>query len=129
MTISRDALYFCAVNINIFSTVTLEAAYLDKPIVHVAFDTGPVVNRIPCREYYNFDHFRRITESGAAVLAENFDQLFAGLREGLARPEARAQQRRSLVADYFHGAPGTAASEVVSCLVEFHAAQHRAAPA
>jgi hypothetical protein len=129
MIISRDALYFCAVNINIFSTVTLEAAYLDKPIVHVAFDTTPVVNRIPCREFYNFDHFRRITESGAAVLAENFDQLFAGLREGLGRPEARASQRRSLVADYFHGAPGTAASEVVSCLVEFQAAQRRAANA
>jgi hypothetical protein len=125
MEISRDALYFCAVNVNIFSTVTLEAAYLDKPIVHVAFDAGPVVNRIPCREYYNFDHFRNITASGASILAESFEEFFAALRRSLDNPGEKAAQRRALVADYFHGAPGTAAASVVACLRDAYGSQAR----
>jgi hypothetical protein len=42
METSRDCLYFCSININIFSTVTIEAAYFDKPIIHIAFDPLPV---------------------------------------------------------------------------------------
>ncbi len=117
---SRDALHFCSVNSNIFSTVTLEAAYLDKPIVHVAFDGGPVENRIPCREYYNFDHFRLITASGASYLAESFDEFIAALSRGLEHPSEKAAQRQRLVADYFHGAPGSAAANVVDYLRAFH---------
>ncbi len=96
MTVARDALYFCSVNINIFSTVTLEAAYLDKPIVHIAFDAGPVSNRIPCREYYKFDHFRNIAESGASILVESYEELFAALRGSLQHPEERSTQRKAL---------------------------------
>jgi len=120
MAVARDALYFCSVNINIFSTVTLEAAYLDKPIVHIAFDAGPVSNRIPCREYYRFDHFRNIAESGASILVESYEELFAALRSSLQHPAQRAQQRKALVDDYFHGAPGFAAQAVVDCIREFH---------
>ena len=123
MEVSRDALFFCSVNINIFSTVTLEAAFLDKPIVHVAFDVGPVTNRIPCREYYRFDHFRHIADSGASILVESFDELFEALRRSLQHPEERAPQRRALVQDYFHSTPGTSARAVVDCLREFHAQQ------
>ena len=116
MLVSRDALVHCAVNVNIFSTVTLEAAFLDKPIVHVAFDPHPVANRIPCREYYNFDHFRHITESGASILAESFPELFAALRRSLEDPRHNEANRRSLVRAYFHGTPGQAANRVVDRL-------------
>lgn len=118
MYVSRDALVHCAVNVNIFSTVTLEAAYLDKPIVHIAFDPAPVANRIPCREYYNFDHFRNITESGASVLAEDFAELFHGLRVSLADPGQKRVNRQRLVAAYFHGEPGQAARQVARTVID-----------
>jgi hypothetical protein len=126
MLVSRDALFHCAVNVNIFSTVTLEAAFLDKPIVHVAFDPYPVANRIPCREYYNFDHFRNITRSGASILAESFAELFAAVRLSLDDPTHNASNRQALVQAYFHGVPGEAARTVaarVKCV--FDAARSR----
>jgi len=119
MYISRDALYFCSVNINIFSTVTLEAAFLDKPIVHVAYDPEPVANRIPCREYYNFEHFRNIVASGASILVERDEDLVAAVRVSLENPEQRAAERSSLVRQYFHDVRSSAAAAVVATVEEF----------
>jgi CDP-glycerol glycerophosphotransferase (TagB/SpsB family) len=116
MYISRDALYFCSLNINIFSTVTLEAAFLDKPIVHVAYDPQPVANRIPCREYYNFDHFRNIVASGASVLVESNEDLIAAVRASLENPGGRTEQRRTLVEQYFHDVRASAAAAVVATI-------------
>ena len=118
MYVSRDALYFCSVNVNIFSTVTLEAAFLDKPIVHIAYDPYPVENRIPCREYYNFDHFRNITASGASILVERDADLAGAIRTSLECPEQRAANRRVLVQEYFHDVRTSAAATVVARIGE-----------
>lgn len=114
MYISRDSLYFCDININIFSTVTLEAAYYDKPIVHIAFDPNPVINRIPCSEYYNFEHFKGITNSGASILVNNYNELFAALNKYLEEPSYKKQQRKELVDMYFVSQEITAAESVVN---------------
>lgn len=98
--ISRDCLYFCSLNINIFSTVTIEAAMLDKPIIHIGFDPIPVKNRIPCREYYNFEHFRPITDSGVSDLVTSFDELFVACDRALSDPTRKHQERRSLADQY-----------------------------
>lgn len=101
MFVSRDALYFCDININIFSTVTLEAAYYDKPIIHIAFDPNPVTNRIPCREYYNFEHFKNITNSGASILVISQSELTKAISTYLVDPSCRQHERKSLVDMYF----------------------------
>ena len=123
MVIGRDALYFCDININIFSTVTLEAAYFDKPIVHIAFDPKPVHNRIPCREYYQFEHFKKITEMQASTMAYSADGLYGAINEYFRNPAHRAEQRLKLVEEYFTVVPGAAAGNVVNELIhDFNAA-------
>jgi len=116
MTISRDVLYFCDININIFSTVTLEAAYFDKPIIHIAFDPNPIENRIPCKEYYNFEHFKNITKMQASIMAFNYDELFSGINDYLANKNIKSEQRSKLVTEYFNILPGKAAENVVQML-------------
>ncbi len=95
ITSSRDCLYFCSVNINIFSTVTIEAAYFDKPIIHIAFDPLPLApGRIPCHEYYNWDHFRPIVAANASLMARSYQDLFEAVRRYLDNPQLRAAERR-----------------------------------
>jgi CDP-glycerol glycerophosphotransferase (TagB/SpsB family) len=101
MSISRDCLYFSDININIFSTVTLEAAFLNKPIIHIAFDPLPIKNRIPCEEYYKLDHFRKIVETNATILVHNYDELLSAIVKYLNNPEFKASERRNLVEKYF----------------------------
>lgn len=116
MAENRDALHHSALNINIFSTMTLEAAYLDTPIVHLAFDCEGQKNPIPCRKYYDFDHFKPIVDSGCAILACSFDELMAAIDRSLAEPRERAAQRRAVAQLYFGVEPGHSA-ELISALV------------
>jgi hypothetical protein len=113
---ARDALYYCSANLNIFSTVTIEAAYFDKPIVHIAYDPVPPVGRIPCREYYNWDHFRPVVATGAATLVESADAMIDAVRAALSAPQARAPQRAALVAQYI-GQPVGSAREALTAAV------------
>jgi hypothetical protein len=100
LTISRDCLFFCDVNINIFSTVTIEASMFDKPIVHIGFDPHPVENRIPCIEYYGFEHFIPVMRFDASILAKSYAELFEALKLSLEKPEFKREARRRLAENY-----------------------------
>jgi hypothetical protein len=118
MEASRDALYYCTLNINIFSTVTIEAAYFDKPVVHVAFDPLPIQNRIPCHEYYNWDHFKHIVYTGATILVHSFEELYDAMNRLISAPGLLAAQRKLLIDKYIGRPVGTASTAVVLELVE-----------
>ena len=118
--VSRDALYFCSLNINIFSTVTIEAAYFDKPVVHIAFDPQPVKNRIPCHEYYNWDHFKPIVDTGATILVRNYEEMFYAINRLITEPEILSTQRKVLVDKYVGRKIGTASEAVSYELVEIN---------
>lgn len=120
MFVSRDALFYCAVNINIFSTVTLEAAFFDKPIIHIAFDPCPVENRIPCREYYNFEHFKNITKSGASIMTFSSHELIEAVWAGIDHPTLKNRERFALVEEYLTVRPGEAAGNVSRVLSLIH---------
>lgn len=120
MYVSRDALYFSELNMNIFSTVTLEAAFYDKPIIHIAFDPEPVQNRIPCREYYNFEHFKGITESGASILVENYHELFDAIIKYLDEPCLKRAERKKLVELYFVEQKITASEAVAENIISIY---------
>lgn len=115
MEISKDILTFADVTVNIYSTVTVEAAYFDKPIVHIAFDAGDLpAGRIPCREYYNFTHFKPIVDTGASTLAYSQAELHTAVCEALAHPEYRRESRRVLSAAWTGPMDGCAGERVVN---------------
>jgi hypothetical protein len=118
MEASRDALYFCALNINIFSTLTIEAAYFNKPIVHIAFDPLPIKNRIPCHEYYNLDHFKPIVDTGASILAYSCEEMFEAINKFIITPELLAEQRKMLVKKFVGREVGTASKAVTGELLQ-----------
>jgi hypothetical protein len=116
---SRDALFFCSMNINIFSTVTIEAAFFDKPIVHIAFDPEPPLNRIPCHEYYNWDHFKHIVEKNATIMARSFSELYEAISQYTRSPEYKRAERRTVVETYIGNSIGNASGNVVAELIAF----------
>ena len=118
---SRDCLYFCAMNINIFSTVTIEAAYFDKPVIHIAYDPEPIApGRIPCREYYKWEHFKHIVEKDASLLVYSRDELLEAVRRYSADPSLKAEGRRRVVAEYIGDGLGSGARAVADSIRAFH---------
>jgi hypothetical protein len=119
LEISRDCLYHSHITMNIFSTVTLEAAIFDKPIINIAYDITPPVNRIPCREYYNFAHFRDITNFSATKLVTSETELIDAINIYLANPRMDSENRKRLIAEYCGNVDGNSAMRVVEQLLEF----------
>ena len=125
---SRDCLAFADVTANIYSTVTIEAALFDKPIIHIAFDVGPLPpGRVPCREYYNFTHFKPIVEMNASSLAYSQSDLHRLLKEALARPADRAEARRALAAKFLGPMDGKSSERVIDELRQLLASAPSAA--
>ena len=72
----------------------------DKPIVHVGFDPHPVENRIPCIEYYSFEHFIPVMSFNASILAKSFAELHEALEISLEDPGFKREARRRLAENY-----------------------------
>jgi CDP-glycerol glycerophosphotransferase (TagB/SpsB family) len=110
----RDSLTHADVTINIYSTVTIEAALFDKPIVHIAYDLRPLPSgRIPCAEYYNFTHFKPVVAFGASDIAYSQAELYEMVKGALASPAKRHDQRMALAAEFCGPVDGLSGDRVV----------------
>lgn len=87
------------VNVNLASTMTLDFAIHDRPVVNVAFDVAdpPIFGKPLWEYYYRFDHYRRVVEIGAPRFARTPDELAAHVNAYLENPALERDQRRQLV--------------------------------
>ena len=76
-----SAIAYCDACINIVSTMTLDAAILDRPIVGIEFSREPSSPQEIMYSEYGADHYRPVVESGGLRLARS--RAGAG-RKGLA---------------------------------------------
>jgi hypothetical protein len=89
--------------VNMFSTMNIEGALLDKPLINVCFEGGGRPDRGGAKARFDIfsdaieDHNQRIVDSGAAAMAYSADALLDHLRLYLANP-AKDQAARQRVA-------------------------------
>jgi hypothetical protein len=115
---NRDLLFHSDLNINIYSSVTLEAFLLNKPVINIAYQKHWVKNSIPCKEYYNFSHFEVITRSQASSIVYSLDQFKQSLEMYLSNPrynwERRSQFNRHFWGDISNDYTKNLISEMIS---------------
>jgi hypothetical protein len=92
----------CDVLVNVFSTTTLEAFLLDRPVVMVAPDAAldaaaGTADRAAAREaagaWDEYAHMRDLVDRGAARIARSMPQLVELVRVYMDRPELDREQR------------------------------------
>jgi hypothetical protein len=97
-----NTLRHATVGINVASTVSLELAMLDKPIINVAYNPPDVdIAPVNYAEYYNFDHYRPVAQSGAIMLAHSETQMRDMILRALKEPETDSGKRRALIRKMF----------------------------
>lgn len=81
----------------LYTTMVVEAAVLDRPLVAPAFDGyAERPYRRSIRRFMEFDHFREVIDTGALRIAYDFDKLFALLDAYLKDPQLDAEKRERL---------------------------------
>lgn len=93
-----NVLAHSAVCVNVASTLALDCAMLDRPIVCVAYDgreTRPYHQSV--RKHYDFTHYLPVVESGGARIAYSANELLTSIRDYLEDPKRDAHGRRNIV--------------------------------
>lgn len=83
--------------INVASTITIDAAAFNTPIVNVAFDgykTKPYKDS--CRRYYDYEHYKNIVKTGGVKIAYSIDELIQYINFYLNNPAADSEGREKI---------------------------------
>lgn len=122
---SREDMYGLAevmghadVVLNIASTITLDAAAFDTPVVNIVFDGR---DNLPwedsCRRFYQFDHYRRVVATGGVAMAHDVEELVQQVNTYLLDASMHRQGRERIVREQFWRLDGLAGQRVAEQLL------------
>jgi hypothetical protein len=94
-----NSVYHADVVINLASTITIDAALCDRPVISVAFDADPHkrYQKWIDRYHYYYEHYQTVLQCGAAQIATSYEQLIAHIETYLQNPELDREGRKRLV--------------------------------
>ena len=103
---------------NVASTIAIEAAICDTPIVNIGFD-GPEPRPLldSAARYYRYDHYRPLVEAGAVRVASHPDELVSLVRNYLDQPELDRAGRARAVEEQCYRADGQSAVRVADFIL------------
>lgn len=91
----KHILKYGDVHLQYGSTLALEAAVFDRPVVNIGFLKTMLHN-----ESYQTDHYWPVIQSGAAPLAKDMSELIGWINKYLNQPSLHRENRAGLVAVY-----------------------------
>lgn len=113
------------VNVNMASTMTLDFAIHDTPVVNLGFDMVP--ERRYAERYYQFEHYRPVVEFGAARVARTPQQLADAINAYLRDPSLDREGRQRFVDFELRIKPGESISRIVETVSRIAASRVPAA--
>lgn len=92
----RALLEYADLNVNMCSTMSLDFMLYDKPVINTVFgnETNGLYND---QRFLNYDHYKKVVESGAVTIAKNEAELIAQINEVLENPTQRTTQRKAMI--------------------------------
>jgi hypothetical protein len=103
--------------VNTSSTLTVDAAVLDRPVVCLAFEIGPHDERFPegrAAAYGASTHFGPLLSTGGVDVVRSIDEFVEAIRAAAADPGARAEGRSRVVAQVVGVADGQAGARLAA---------------
>ena len=74
----------------------------DKPVINVGYNPKSVeTSELSYADYYEFDHYKPVVDSGAVQVARSPEEMRALLSSCLDDPSSRADKRKRLIGHMF----------------------------
>jgi hypothetical protein len=112
-----NTLRFADVCVNVASSLSLDAAVVDTPVVCVAFAVGDEAERRFCRDAYSTEHYSPLVVSGGVRVAASMEQLVSEVEAYVQERSRDAETRRQLCQQECGEVDGMGA-ERVAALIE-----------
>jgi len=112
--------------VNLSSTVTVDAAIFDRPVVNLNYDPEPgrPQDALVKDVNHRWTHFKPIAESGGVWLVNNPEEMLEAVRTYLAHPELHREKRRWIaeyVCQYLDGRCGDRMAQAILDFAHNHA--------
>jgi CDP-glycerol glycerophosphotransferase (TagB/SpsB family) len=104
--------------LNIVSTISLDAAILDRPVIGIEFRRELNAPSEIMYEEYETDHYRPLVDSGGVRLAHKWTELITLMHDALNEPERDRRQRAQMVERECGQVDGHAKDRVVTTLLD-----------
>lgn len=113
--------------INLSSTVTIDAAIFDKPVINLDFDPQPGQpdQALIYDINHRWNHFKPVAESGGVWLVKNFDELSAAVKGYLENPALHRAERKSIVRYVCEHIDGECGERMARAIIDFAERQSR----
>lgn len=114
-----NSMKYSDIVINIDSTLTLDAAANDTPVILLGYDGEaelPYWDRIA--RVYEREHYTHVVETGAAPLVTSDDELEAAIKNFLANPEYKRAERELLKKNMLYKIDGKATERVAQAVLD-----------
>ncbi len=111
--------------VNLSSTVTIDAAIFDRPVVNLDFDPQPgqpdqqLIKEIN----HEWTHFKPIAESGGVYLVNDFNEMVEAIKIYLVKPELHREERRWMVEHVCGYTDGKCGERMAEGILDFMAAR------
>lgn len=114
-----------AVTINVASSISIDAAIFDTPVINLRFDAEPGRPYLKSvRRQYDTDHYKLVLKTWAVRLADSPEQLIDEVRRYLANPAHERVERANLVRALCYRTDGKAGERVAEAITQI-GARHR----
>lgn len=98
LALFSNTLRYSEIAINLASTVTLDAAFFDKPIINIAFspkEKDKLSLRIP--HYYESPHYKKVVKTGAVDIVYCYEELINSIKKYIKNPEIKRKERKAMI--------------------------------
>jgi len=114
-----DTLRYSDVIVNVASTIAVEGAIFDTPVVNVSFDGETPSEYVrSARRYYRFTHYVNVTRHGAVRVAETPEDLVLEIGRYLSDPSLDREGRRLVALEQCQFLDGRSAERVARFVTE-----------
>lgn len=115
-----DSLYYSCVIINFASTMTIDAAAFDKPVINIDFDgESHDPSKISIRYIYQNDHYQPVLKAGCLRLARSKSELAELINFYLSHPEAEKEGRARILKEFTWKFDGHSAERIGNYLLSY----------
>ncbi|KKU70552.1 MAG: hypothetical protein UX94_C0004G0016 [Parcubacteria group bacterium GW2011_GWA2_47_21] len=113
-----SVLYHSELLISGFTTLTVDAARFNKPVIVVGFDAKtPLPYRESVKRHLEFEHFQPILKSGGVRIAHSETELKNLFALYLRNPETDGEKRKAMVMKQAYKLDGKGSERLLECIV------------
>lgn len=114
-----ETMLYADVVINMASTITIDAAVFDTPVICVNFDFGGEREyKYSIKRFYEFDHYAKLALTNGFVMADSKEELINQINMELKHPERLKKGRENIVSQQCYFSDGYSGKRIAEFIMK-----------